>query len=133
MSSKTTERLEFHELLQFFETHLKQQILPFWLEHCVDHEGGSFNNCVNDDGNLVSTEKFLWSQGRALWMFSSLYNDFDGDPKWLEIATPIARLLIDKGRTPDGDWFFSLNADGSPKKASRAAICSQRCFFRART
>ena len=42
MSSKTTERLEFHELLQFFENHLKQQVLPFWLEHCVDHERGGF-------------------------------------------------------------------------------------------
>ena len=42
MNSKTTERLEFQELLQFFENHLKQQILPFWLEHCVDHEGGGF-------------------------------------------------------------------------------------------
>jgi len=129
MSSKTTERLEFHELLQFFENHLKQQIMPFWLEHCVDHEGGGFNNCVNDDGNLVSTEKFLWSQGRALWVFSSLYNDFDGDPKWLEIATPIARLLIDKGRTPDGDWFFSLNADGSPKKASQSIYVNAFCTY----
>ena len=129
MNYKTTERLEFHELLQFFENHLKQQILPFWLEHCVDHEGGGFNNCVNDDGSLVSTEKFLWSQGRALWVFSSLYNDFDGDPKWLEIATPIARLLIDKGRTPDGDWFFSLNADGSPKKASQSIYVNAFCTY----
>ncbi|MBT7477765.1 MAG: hypothetical protein HN649_14190 [Nitrospina sp.] len=84
---------------------------------------------MNDDGRLISTEKFLWSQGRALWMLSSLYNDFDGDPKWLELATPIARLLIDKGRTPSGDWFFSLNADGSPKKASQSIYVNAFCIY----
>ena len=81
MNYKTTERLEFHELLQYFENHLMQQIMPFWLENCLDHERGGFNNCVNDDGRLISTEKFLWSQGRALWMLCSLYNDFVGDSK----------------------------------------------------
>ena len=54
---------------------------------------------------------------------------FDGDPKWLELATPIARLLIDKGRTPDGDWFFSLNADGSPKKASQSIYVNAFCIY----
>ena len=42
MNFKTTERLEFHELLKYFENHLKQQIMPFWLEHCVDHEREGF-------------------------------------------------------------------------------------------
>jgi N-acylglucosamine 2-epimerase len=62
-------------------------------------------------------------------MFSSLYNDLDGDPRWLELATPIAELLIDRGRTQDGDWFFSLHADGTPDKPPQSIYVDGFCIY----
>ena len=35
--------------------------------------GGLFT-CSRDDGSLISTHKYLWSQCRAVWTFAALYN-----------------------------------------------------------
>ncbi|MFQ5810661.1 MAG: AGE family epimerase/isomerase, partial [Armatimonadota bacterium] len=66
-----------------------------------------------DDGTLQSTDKYMWSQGRALWTFSALYSDFDHDPHWLEIADDLAAFLFRHGRDDDGAWAFCLHDDGS--------------------
>lgn len=120
--------MTFPELRDFYQHHLHQQVLPFWLR-CIDPEHGGVNNCVRDDGTVVSTDKFLWSQGRALWVFSTLYNEHDGDPKWLELATPIARMLQQFGRTEQGEWYFSIQADGTPAMAPQSLYVDGFCIY----
>ena len=57
----------------FYENELKENILPFWLERCEDKDNGGYFNCFTNDGKtLVSTDKYTWSQGRFLWLFSKL-------------------------------------------------------------
>ena len=121
-------RMNFSELRDFYHRHLHQQVLPFWLR-CIDPEHGGLNNCVRDDGTLVSTDKFLWSQGRALWVFSTLFTEHDGDPKWLELAHPIARFLQQYGRDANGDWYFSLHADGTPALAPQSLYVDGFCIY----
>ena len=79
MLFQDSEEINFDQILEFYKHHLHQKILPFWLNHCIDHRNGGINNCVRDDGKLLSTDKYLWSQGRALWVFSHLYNAHDND------------------------------------------------------
>jgi N-acylglucosamine 2-epimerase len=86
--------------------------MPFWLAHGVDREYGGVFTLINDDGTLVSTDKLLWSQGRALWVFSALYNDLGRDLAWLEIADGIAQFLMAHGRDKTGAWVFRLARDG---------------------
>ena len=105
--------MNFAELLTFYESHLRDDVMPFWTAHCIDRERGGVNNCVRDDGTVESTDKVMWSQGRALWTFSALYNDFDRDPKWLELADLVARFVMDHGRDAEGAWAFRLHRDGS--------------------
>lgn len=121
--------IDFSGLLSFFEDHLNQQVLPFWLQNSIDREHGGINNCIQDDGTVVSTDKFLWSQGRALWLFSVLYRKHDGDPKWLELAHPIARMLCRSGRNEAGDWYFSLHADGTPAMAPQSLYVDGFCIY----
>ncbi|MGD8237863.1 MAG: AGE family epimerase/isomerase [Armatimonadota bacterium] len=108
-----TERMSFAGLLEFYENHLRGQVMPFWTTHCIDWEHGGISNCVADDGAMHSTDKYVWSQGRALWTFSALYSDFDQDPQWLGIADNVAGFLMRHGRDHDGAWAFCLDADGS--------------------
>ena len=54
----------------------------------------------------------LWSQARALWTFSKLYTDFDGNSSWLEIAESTARLLLNYGRDATGAWNFRISQEG---------------------
>ena len=86
--------------------------MPFWLKHCTDFERGGVFNLIEDDGTVLSTDKLLWCQGRALWTFSSLYNDFDRNPYWLTLAENTANFILSYGRDKKGDWAFRLSRDG---------------------
>ena len=113
--------MTFAELLEFYRNHLVYDVMPFWTENCIDWGRGGINNCVADDGRLLSTDKYLWSQGRALWVFSALYNDFDGDPEWLKIADCMAGLVLNHGREPDGSWDYVIHRDGSVADPPKSA------------
>ena len=57
----------------FYENELLNNILPFWLEKCEDRENGGYVNCFTNDGSkLISKDKYVWSQGRFLWLFSKM-------------------------------------------------------------
>ena len=50
---------------------LTENILPFWLEHGLDREHGGIYTSLDRDGSLIETDKSVWFQGRALWVFST--------------------------------------------------------------
>ena len=99
------------DLFGFLKIHLLTYIMPFWTRYCIDDENGGVNNIVNDDGTVRSTDKLIWSQGRALWTFSALYRHIDRNPLYLEIADNLAALL-QRTRREDGGWDFRVSADG---------------------
>ena len=129
MRPTTGIRLSWSELKQFLHQHLTEHVLPFWFPKLIDQKYGGLNNCVQDDGEVLSTEKYLWSQGRALWVLSKLFNDIDQDSKWLEMATPIFKLLTDYGRNTDREWHFSLNADGTPAREPQSIYVDGFCIY----
>ncbi len=68
------DRMSFTELLQFYRNHLRDDLMPFWLRHAIDCECGGIFTGINDDGSLNTTDKFIWSNVRAIYTFSTLYN-----------------------------------------------------------
>ena len=68
-----TDKLDMKEYLSFFKQELTDNLLSFWMPRCLDKKNGGYLNCFTNDGSrLVSTDKYTWSQGRFLWMFSKL-------------------------------------------------------------
>lgn len=66
-------KAEIKKAILFYENELKNNILKFWLNNCEDKENGGFFNCFTNDGSqLVSTDKYTWSEGRFVWLFSRL-------------------------------------------------------------
>lgn len=64
---------KIRELTGFYENELTNNILSFWLPKCIDNENGGYFNCFTNDGSkLISKDKYTWSQGRFVWMFSKL-------------------------------------------------------------
>ena len=60
-------------LQSFYLEHLETVILPFWLEHGIDMEHGGYFTCFDNRGeHLISTDKYIWSQGRMIWLFARL-------------------------------------------------------------
>lgn len=92
--------------------HLFTQVLPFWERHGFGESAG-LQTCLADDGRLLSGDKWLWSQWRAVWVFSRIYNRHGRDPKWLERARRIVEFCTLFGWDDAADgWALLLAADG---------------------
>jgi hypothetical protein len=61
--------------LNVFRNELYNEIIPWWLQHSIDTEEGGYFNCIHEDGSLYDTTKYVWPQGRQVWMFAKLYGD----------------------------------------------------------
>ena len=55
--------------LEFYKNELYEEVLPFWEKYSPDLEfGGVFTCFSNNGGELLSEDKYIWSQGRMLWV-----------------------------------------------------------------
>ncbi|MFW5804734.1 MAG: AGE family epimerase/isomerase, partial [bacterium] len=103
----------FKKILNIYQDTLINNVIPFWMKHGIDHEYGGIFNCIKDNGEVVSTEKYIWSQGRALWTFSALYNRIKKEKEWFKIATKLKDFLINsEARDKNGAWVFAISRDG---------------------
>ena len=76
--------MEFKQLAKQYKSELFDSVLPFWLSHSQDLEWGGYYTCLNRDGEVFDTDKFIWLQGRQVWMFSMLYNKVEKRKEWLD-------------------------------------------------
>lgn len=90
---------------------LLNDIMPFWMKYAIDSQG-AINNCIDDDGVVLSRDRYIWSQGRALWVFSALYNRIEKRNEWKEAADGLFGYLSSYGRDEKGYWMYRLNYNG---------------------
>jgi len=113
----TNKRIE--ELLELYRHTLFDDVIPFWLNNSVDREYGGFLNCLDRDGSVYNTDKAMWIQCRAIWMFAKLYNEVERKPEWLEAARNGYDFIRKHGFDADGRMFFVVTRDGKPLRRSR--------------
>lgn len=97
-----------------YRSALLDDVIPFWERHSPDRECGGYYTCMNRDGSVFDTDKFVWLQGRQTWMFSKFYNALEPRPEWLEMAALGARFLAEHGHDARGDFYFALDRRGNP-------------------
>ena len=105
---------DFEKMALRYRNELYNNVLPFWLEKSQDLEYGGYFTCLNRDGSVFDTDKFVWLQGREVWMFAMLYNKVEKNPRWLECAEQGAIFLEKYGHDGNFDFYFSLTRDGKP-------------------
>ena len=93
---------------------LLNNIIPFWEQYSLDLKNGGYYTCLDGNGNVYDTDKFIWLQGRQAWTFSMLYNRVEKNEKWLSIAKNGIDFLKTHGRDKDGNFYFSTTAEGKP-------------------
>lgn len=93
---------------------LKENILPFWLRFSKDEKNGGFFTCLDREGNVYDTDKFMWLQGREVWCFSYMYQHVEAREEWLAMALHGAEFMEKFGRDKEGNWYFSTTAEGKP-------------------
>lgn len=97
-----------------FQRELFEEYFPFWDRFAVDHDRGGFFCWLDYDGRRVSDQKYMWYQGRGLWIYAHAYRCFGRDPHYLEIARKTHAFLLEHGRDEKGYWRRSVGPNGEP-------------------
>ena len=106
--------IDFGLMAERYRKELYGSVLPFWLNKSQDDVYGGYFTCLNRDGSVFDTDKFVWLQGREVWMFAMLYNKVEKNEAWLECARQGARFLDKYGHDENYDFYFSLTREGKP-------------------
>lgn len=106
--------MDFKKLAEQYKSELLDKVLPFWLNNSQDKEFGGYFTCLERDGSVFDTDKFIWLQGREVWMFATLYNKVEKRQEWLDCAIQGAEFLKKYGHDGNLNWYFSLDREGNP-------------------
>lgn len=101
-------------LAKQYKTELLDNVVPFWLHKSQDEMHGGYFTCLNRKGDVFDTDKFVWLQGRQVWLFSMLYNKVEKKQEWLDCAIQGAEFLKKHGHDGNYNWYFSLDRKGNP-------------------
>lgn len=104
----------FKQLAAQYKAELLEKVVPFWLEKSQDKEFGGYFTCLERDGKVFDTDKFIWLQGREVWMFATLYNKVEKKKEWLDCAIQGAEFLRKHGHDGQLNWYFALDREGHP-------------------
>ncbi len=105
-------KTRFVDLQAIYRAELLERSIPFWLKHAIDRQNGGILTCISDEGQVLSTDKYMWSQLRAIWTFSALYNRIEARPEWLNTARHIFEFVKKHGRDEAGQWVFAVDKNG---------------------
>jgi len=94
---------------------LENGIIPFWLERSLDHEYGGFLTNFDQDGRSLGTpEKYLNTQCRLIWWFSTLARHYPQKPEYRQEAAKGMNFLIRHfWDAQSGGWFWKVKRDGA--------------------
>ncbi len=108
------EKIDFKNLAEQYKGELLDNVIPFWLNKSQDKECGGYFTCLDREGKVFDTDKFIWLQGREVWLFSMLYNQVEKKQEWLDAAVQGAEFLNKLGHDGNLNWYFSLTREGKP-------------------
>lgn len=122
-------------LQQFRDTvrHQLDRTVDFWLQHSHDTQYGGFFTCLGRDGQVYDELKYVWLQGRQVWMYCRLYRTV---PRFrrediLQAAKAGGAFLRKHARVSNSSaqWkcAFCLTRDGRAVKVQRSIF--SECFY----
>ncbi|WP_304517800.1 AGE family epimerase/isomerase [Cecembia rubra] len=103
-----------NQYARIYRDALLNDVVPFWEKHSLDREYGGYFTCLDREGKVFDTDKFVWLQGRQAWTFAMLYNKVEKNPAWLESSRLGIDFLKKHGMDEEGNFYFSLDRKGSP-------------------
>ena len=101
----------------------------FWLEKGMDKEHGGVYTCLDRKGEVYSTDKSVWMQGRCGWMFAHLCTVYGKREEWLAASKSCLDFLEDHCINPaaGGRMYFTVTAEGKPLRQRR--YCYSEAFY----
>ena len=101
----------------------------FWLEHGMDKEHGGVYTCLDRKGEIYSTDKSVWMQGRCGWIFAFLCHNYGVKQEWLDASKScldfMEQYCFNHGA---GDrMYFTVTAEGKPLRQRRYYFSEAFC------
>ncbi|MFC5452162.1 AGE family epimerase/isomerase [Paenibacillus aestuarii] len=121
--SIVNEAWDTRALQQFYKRHLLDDLLPFWSKAVDQQHGGMYTCFTNSGDKLISTDKYTWSQGRFIWIWSRIarlieQGDLPGDAAtFKKEAEHAVAFLRDNVFLENGNCAFILTEDGHKKES----------------
>ncbi len=108
-------KYKFSVIANEYRSMLLDSVLPFWLEHGFDQEYGGMLTGLDRDGSILETDKSVWFQGRALWVFSEAARLFDKSSEYQEVCDSLVSFIEQYCFDPsDGRMYFRVSREGEP-------------------
>ncbi|MBB4038040.1 N-acylglucosamine 2-epimerase [Dysgonomonas hofstadii] len=111
---KRDKTINLNKYLSLYYNELTNNVIPFWENNSLDADYGGYFTCLDRKGKVFDTDKFMWLQGRQIYMFSLIYNQIEKKQSWLDTALLGADFVKKYGRDSSGNWYFSLTREGKP-------------------
>ena len=101
----------------------------FWLEHGMDKVNGGVYTCLDRKGDVFSTDKSVWMQGRCGWIYAWLCHLYGVRPEWLEASKSCLDFMEKSCINPqaEGRMYFTVTAEGLPLRQRR--YCFSEAFY----
>ncbi|NCB01710.1 MAG: N-acylglucosamine 2-epimerase [Spirochaetia bacterium] len=94
---------------------LLDNVLPFWLNNGFDRQYGGMLTGLDREGSLLETDKSIWFQGRALWVFSEAARIYSRQSEYQEVCASLVEFIEKHGFDPtDGRMYFRVSREGKP-------------------
>lgn len=113
--------IDKEKIFSFYVSQIQDNFFPYW-QSKYDEKNQGILNCINNTGDqILSDQKFTWSQGRYLWILSKLYQ-LTTENVFYKISGELLLkqmkgtkdFLLKYSLCPDGRCHFLLSREGKP-------------------
>ena len=103
-----------YQLRSELEKELRENILPWWMEHTPDREHGGFAGEISGENRVVDrATKGSVLNARILWTFSAAHRMF-GDAAYLDMARRAYDYIVDHFVDPEyGGVYWEVDHQGN--------------------
>lgn len=106
-----------------------ERSVDFWLKNGMDPVHGGVYTCLDRTGNIYSTDKSVWMQGRCGWSFAYLSHVYGPKQEWLNASKSCLDFMERHciNRKAGNRMYFTVTADGRPLRQRR--YCFSESFY----
>jgi N-acylglucosamine 2-epimerase len=115
LSGKNIPAQRAAELCEQYRAALFDDVVPWWMSHSLDPEYGGYYSLLERDGRPWATDKYVWMNGRQVWLLSHLYNTHQQSPEWRDAAAWGAEFMRRHAFRDDGKMHFRLDRRGQSR------------------
>lgn len=114
------QREKLHAAQEWVQEELTKCV-SFWLNYGIDKKHGGVYTCLDRKGNIYSTDKSVWMQGRCAWVFAYLCHQYGVKEEWLQASKSCLDFMEAHciNRAAGGRMYFTVTEDGRPLRQRR--------------